>query len=181
MIQQGGRFISFIRKGDEPSSEVSLEERRSDERLEVGRDSFIVPADQEIKEQTSNEPLNAKYPKVNEASETPGKTRSSCQISDTDSRDREHLTSVNEKISVKFRQTETDAIHQAQASDLETEPEWITKIKTFKITKVKVLQICIGNNFYFLVSQVSHLRCEGRGYTYEPPRYFGCCSTSKYF
>ena len=140
MIQQGVRFISFIRKGDEPSSEVSLEERRSDERLEVGRDSFIVPADQEqeIKEQTSNEPLNAKYPKVNEALETPGNTRSSCQITDTDSRDREHLTSVNEKISVNFRQTETDTIHQAHFSDLEAEPEWITKIKTFKITKVHI-------------------------------------------
>ena len=132
--------MSFIRKGDEPWTEVSLEERRSDEGLEVDRDSLIVPGDQEIKELRSNEPLNAKYPKVNEASETPGKTRSSCQITDTDSRlGREPLTNVNEKISVKLRQTETDTVHQAQALDLEAEPEWITKIKTFKITKVLVL------------------------------------------
>ena len=103
----------------------------------MARDSFIVPADQEIKEQTLNEPLNAEFSQVNEALETPGNIRSSCQITDTDSRGREHLNDVNEKISVKLRQTETDNnIHQAFLLDLEAEPEWITKIKTFKITKV---------------------------------------------
>ena len=140
MIQHGVTSLSFIRKGDEPSPEVSLEERSSDDGLEVDRDSFIVPgdlADLGIKEQTINEPLNAKYPEVNEALETPGNIRSSCQITDTDSRGREHLNDVNEKISVKLRQTETDNnIHQAFLLDLEAEPEWITKIKTFKITKV---------------------------------------------
>ena len=178
-----GLCISFIRKGDEPWTEVSLEERRSDEGLEVDRDSLIVPGDQEIKELRSNEPLNAKYPEVNEASETPGKTRSGCQITDTDGGAREQLSAVNEKIPVKFRQTETDTIHQAHLSDLETEPEWITKIKTFKITRVEIIQICrkIIFIFYFLVSQVSHLRCEGGRNAYEPPRYLGCCSTSKCF
>ena len=108
--------------------------------MEVERDCCTVPGHLEIKEQTSTEPLNARFPKVNEAFETPGKTRSSCQITDTDSRlGREPLTNVNEKISVKLRQTETDTVHQAQALDLEAEPEWITKIKTFKITKVLVL------------------------------------------
>ena len=106
--------------------------------MEVDRDSFIVPADQEIKEQTLNEPLNAGYPRVTEALETPGNTRSSCLITDRDSRGREQLTDVNEKISVKLRQRETDTLHQAQASDCEADPEWITKIKTFKITKVGV-------------------------------------------
>ena len=139
MIQHGVTSISFIRKGDEPSQKVNLEERSSEDedRLEVARDSFIVPADQEIKEQTLNEPLNAKFSQVNEALETPGNIRSSCQITDTDSEGREHLNDVNEKISVKLRQTETDNnIHQAHLLDLEAEPEWITKIKTFKITKV---------------------------------------------
>ena len=108
----------------------------------MARDSFIVPADQEIKEQTLNEPLNAKFSQVNEALETPGDIRSSCQITDTDSEGREHLNDVNEKISVKLRQTETDNnIHQAHLLDLEAEPEWITKIKTFKITKVWVLSL----------------------------------------
>ena len=104
--------------------------------MELDRDSFPVPADQKIKGQTINEPLNAKYPKVNEALETPGNIRSSCQITDTDSRGREHLNDVNEKISVKLKQTDTDNIHQAHFLDLEAEPEWITKIKTFKITRV---------------------------------------------
>ena len=133
-------FISFIRKGDEPSAEVSQEERNSDEGLEVDRDrvaSSIVPVPGvlEIKEQTSNEPLNAKYPKVNGALETPGQTRSSCHTTDTDSRVRDQLiTHLNEKISVSLRQTETDAIRQAHFLDSEAEPEWITKIKTFKIS-----------------------------------------------
>ena len=117
--------------------------------MEVDRDSFPVPADQKIKEQTINEPLNAKYPEVNEALETPGNTRSSCQITDTDSRGREHLNDVNEKISVKLKQTDTDNIHQAHFLDLEAEPEWITKIKTFKITRVEIIQICRKIIFIF--------------------------------
>ena len=150
MIQHGvtARLnIIFIRKGDEPSAEVSLEERRSDDgfELEVDRDSFIVPVELGIKEQTSNEALNAKYPEVIEASETPGppSTRSSCPVTDRDSRGRERLTSTNEKISVKLSQTETDTIHQAHFKDLvaEPDPEWITKIKTFKITKVSFIMI----------------------------------------
>ena len=145
--------IIFIRKGDEPLPEVSLEERSSDDGLEVDRDSFIVPgdlADLVIKEQTINEPLNAKYPEVNEALETPGNIRSSCQITDTDSRGREHLNDVNEKISVKLRQLETDNnIHQAHFLNLEAEPDWITKIKTFKITKVKFFYITMSMKLFF--------------------------------
>ena len=117
--------------------------------MELDRDSFPVPADQKIKEQTINEPLNAKYPEVNEALETPGNIRSSCQITDTDSRGREHLNDVNEKISVKLKQTDTDNIHQAHFLDLEAEPEWITKIKTFKITRVGSFIAIYRKLFFF--------------------------------
>ena len=81
----------------------------------------VIQVDRNIKEQKSNEPSNAKYREVNEPPET---ARS---LTDTERGNKD-----NER--------RLDNILQPR---VEEGPEWTTKIKTFKLTKVKHYNLII--------------------------------------